>query len=180
LKLLDHLEAFLQVKSLFLLLQVLYDLRQSEPALPIINLLELKLHDFQYIIMQKRLCKDPFTQESFSTTTTAHSTDKHEEESKEANTWNSDMPILEELDETVVSRNSFVIIVGAYLRKHAVSPKNVNLKEYQLLLNAFKALFKLMQKDLKGAQECFDKARQNKQNFSSDATQLVPTLLKPA
>lgn len=69
------------------------------------------------------------------------------------------MATLEGLDETVVSRNSFCIIVGAYLRKHAVSPKNVNLKEYQLLLNAYKALFRLMQKDIKGAQESFDKAR---------------------
>jgi hypothetical protein len=117
-------------------------------------------------------------QDAVSTSTTAHSVDK-DEESKDA-TWISDMSMLEGLDETVVSRNSFVIIVGAYLRKHAVSPKNVNLKEYQLLLNAYKALFKLMQRDLKGAQECFDKARQNKQNFSSDATQLVPQLLKPA
>jgi hypothetical protein len=54
------------------------------------------------------------------------------------------MSMLEGLDETVVSRNSFCIIVGAYLRKHAVSPKNVNLKEYQLLLHSYKAVFKLM------------------------------------
>lgn len=80
------------------------------------------------------------------------------------------MSMLEGLDETVVSRNSFCIFVGAYLRKHAVSPKNVNLKEYQLLLYAYKALFKIMQKDIKGAQECFEKALQNKQTLSSDAT----------
>ena len=43
---LEHVEAFLQVKSLFLLLQVLYDLRQPEPAMPILFLLELKLQDF--------------------------------------------------------------------------------------------------------------------------------------
>jgi hypothetical protein len=54
------------------------------------------------------------------------------------------MSILEGLDETVISRNSFCIIVGAYLRKHAVSPKNVNLKEYQLLLHSYRAVFKLM------------------------------------
>ena len=63
---------------------------------------------------------------------------------------------------SIISRNSFCIMLGAYLRKHAVSPKNVNLKEYQLLLNAYKALFKIMQRDVKGAQEAFDKARQNK------------------
>lgn len=163
LKQLDHLEAFLQVKSLFLLLQVLYDLRQSEPAGPILFLLELKLQDLQHIIMQKRQINVQDTQDISGGGSVA---EKQEEESKDA--WAGDL--LEGLDETVVSRNSFVIIVGAYLRKHAVSPKNVNLKEYQLLLNAYKALFKLMHKDLKTAQECFDKARQNKQNFSSDAT----------
>ena len=65
--------------------------------------------------------------------TTAHSSidNKHEEESKDVAsnmTWAGDLSMLEGLDETVVSRNSFCIFVGAYLRKHAVSPKNVNLK----------------------------------------------------
>jgi hypothetical protein len=144
-------------------------------------LLEVKLQDFQHIITQKRQIKDQDFSDSTSISTAAHSNaDKHDEETKDANNWNGDMSMLEGLDETVISRNSFCIMVGAYLRKHAVSPKNVNLKEYQLLLNAYKALFKIMQKDIKGAQEAFDKARQNKQNFSSDATQLVPQLLKPA
>ncbi len=39
---------------------------------------------------------------------------------------------------------------------------------------AYKALFKIMQKDSKGAQECFEKALQNKQTLSTDATQLAP------
>ena len=54
LKNLEHVEAFLQVKALFLLLQVLYDLRQPEPAQPIIHLLEVKLQDFKHIIPQKK------------------------------------------------------------------------------------------------------------------------------
>ena len=50
-------------------------------------------------------------------------------------------PYMESLDEKVVSQNSFCILVGAYLRKHAVTPKNVNIKEYELLLNTYQALF---------------------------------------
>ena len=50
LKHLESVEAVLQVKSLFLILQTLFELRQSEPAQPIIFLLEVKLEDFRYII----------------------------------------------------------------------------------------------------------------------------------
>ena len=53
LKQMDNVEAFLQVKTLFLLLQTLFELRQSEPAQPIIFLLEVKLEDFKHIIKQK-------------------------------------------------------------------------------------------------------------------------------
>ena len=54
----EHVESFLQIKSLFLLLQVLYDLKQSEPAKPILFLLEVKLPDFMAIINQKKLIQD--------------------------------------------------------------------------------------------------------------------------
>jgi len=46
-------EGFLQVKTLFLLLQTLYELRQCSPAQPIIFLLEVKLEYFKHIIKQK-------------------------------------------------------------------------------------------------------------------------------
>lgn len=62
---------------------------------------------------------------------------------------------MEIIDENVVTQNSFCIMVGAMLRQHSVTPKNVNIKEYETMLNAYKALFKLMQGDRKGAQECF-------------------------
>ena len=87
---------------------------------------------------------------------------------------------MENLDENVVSKNSFCILVGAYLRKHAVSPKNVNIKEYEMLLNAYKALFLIMQKNFKKAQQCYEKAIQCRASVSSDAAQLTPQLLKPA
>ena len=80
---------------------------------------------------------------------------------------------MENLDENVVSKNSFCILVGAYLRKHAVSPKNVNIKEYEMLLNAYKTLYLLMQKDYKAAQQCYEKAIQCRSSVSSDAAQLT-------
>ena len=46
----ENVEAFLQVKTLFLLLQTLFELRQCEPAMPILFLLEVKLGDFKHII----------------------------------------------------------------------------------------------------------------------------------
>jgi hypothetical protein len=65
---------------------------------------------------------------------------------------------MESLEENVVSKNSFCIMIGAYLREHAVHPKSVNIQEYEMLLNSYKALFKLLQKDNKGAQKCFERA----------------------
>ena len=53
----ENVEAFLQVKTLFLLLQTLFELRQCEPAQPIIFLLEVKLEDFKHIIKQKQQIK---------------------------------------------------------------------------------------------------------------------------
>ena len=53
----ESVEAFLQVKTLFLLLQTLFELRQCEPAQPILFLLEVKFEDFKHIIKQKQLIK---------------------------------------------------------------------------------------------------------------------------
>jgi hypothetical protein len=47
------------------------------------------------------------------------------------------------LDENILSKNSFCIIIGSYVRKHGISPKNMNIKEYKLLLQSFKSLFKV-------------------------------------
>ena len=76
---------------------------------------------------------------------------------------------MESIEENVVSKNSFCIMIGAYLREHSVSPKNVNIQEYEMLLNSYRALFKLLQKDNKGAQKCFERANQNMKNLQTDA-----------
>ena len=65
---------------------------------------------------------------------------------------------MESIEGNVVTKNSFCILMGAYMREHSVFPKNVNIQEYEMLLNSYKALFKLLQKDNKGAQKCFEKA----------------------
>lgn len=49
----------------------------------------------------------------------------NEEESKSSSQWR--LPCMESIEENVVSKNSFCIMVGAYLREHAVSPKSVNI-----------------------------------------------------
>lgn len=48
------------------------------------------------------------------------------------------------LDENVVNKNAFSVILGSYLRKHATSPKNVNMSEYKMMLHCLKALFEVI------------------------------------
>ena len=67
-------------------------------------------------------------------------TDTNDKQDESAS-WTTTGSIYEGLDESVTSKNSFCIIIGAYIRKNAVSPKTINLYEYQMLLNAYKAAF---------------------------------------
>ena len=57
----EQVEPLLQVKSLFLLLQTLFELKQCEPAQPIIYLLEVKLMEFKQLTMQKKEIKEGVT-----------------------------------------------------------------------------------------------------------------------
>ena len=102
------------------------------------------------------------------------------EEAKVALGGAAHSPFLESVEENVVSKNSFCILIGAFLRKHAVSPKNVNIKEYEMLLSTYKPLFKILLKDNKGAQRCFEKANVNRNTLGQDAAQLNSRVLKPA
>ena len=65
-----------------------------------------------------------------------------DEESKSQPQWR--LPCIESIEENVVSKNSFCIMIGAFLREHSVHPKNVNIQEYEMLLHAYKAMFKLL------------------------------------
>jgi hypothetical protein len=55
---LDQVEEFIQVKALFLTLQVLFELNMSCTARPIIDLLEVKMKEIERFIEQKSLIKN--------------------------------------------------------------------------------------------------------------------------
>ena len=55
---LDQVEEFIQVKSLFLTLQVLFELNMTCTARPIIDLLEVKMKEIERFIEQKSLIKN--------------------------------------------------------------------------------------------------------------------------
>lgn len=56
--------------------------------------------------------------------------------------------MMETLDETILLKNSFSIINASYIRKHAVCPRNMNIHEYKILLQSYKAMFHLLQNDI--------------------------------
>jgi hypothetical protein len=54
----DQVEEFIQVKSMFLALQVLFELKMPSAALPIIDLLDVKMREIEKVIEQKSLIKN--------------------------------------------------------------------------------------------------------------------------
>jgi hypothetical protein len=68
--------------------------------------------------------------------------------------------------------------MGAYLRKHAVSPKNINLHEFKFLFHTYSALFKILQQDLAGASENLQKAHEQRSGIPQDPVQYNPTELQ--
>eukprot|EP00347_Sterkiella_histriomuscorum_P018969 403343469 len=151
---LEQVEEFLMIKSMFLMLQILYELKQNESAWPIIYYLKVKLREFQQTIQQKQLIRSQTEEEIKSHNST-------QEESK------SDMSE-EFLDVNVLNKNSFCIINTSYLRKHAISPKNMNIHEYMFLLKSFTSLFLLQQGDVEGAQLELKSAGEFKDKYGQD------------
>ena len=117
---------------MFLLLQILFELKQTSSAWPVIAFIEIKLKESEKILQMKQHIK---TQPSDSQIDGQSSL----EESK------TSVPdqgyAMETLDETILIKNSFSIINASYIRKHAVSPKNMNIHEYKILLSSYKAMF---------------------------------------
>ena len=64
--------------------------------------------------------------------------------------------------------------MGAYLRRYAVSPKNINLHEFQFLYHTFQALFKILKQDTSGANEDLNKAAEQRNGVPQDAVQYQP------
>ena len=54
----DQVEEFIQVKSLFLILQILFELKMPQAVQPIIELLEVKMKEIEKVIEQKSLIKN--------------------------------------------------------------------------------------------------------------------------
>ena len=55
---LEQVEEFIQVKSLFLMLQVLFELKMKYAAMPIVDLLEVKLCEIEKLIEKKKQIKN--------------------------------------------------------------------------------------------------------------------------
>jgi len=119
----EYFEEFLLVKSLFLLLQIFYELRQVSPALYLIRYLESKITEFESTVSQKQKIRN---------------LQGHEDEEQKSG-------FTETLDEQTLNRNSYCIVAGAYVRKHGISPKNANISEYKFLLSAYQAFFTLLE-----------------------------------
>jgi hypothetical protein len=102
-------------------------------AAPIIDLIEVKMCEIEKLIEQKKLIKNHHN--TNSSTISMEQTEKdqnknNEQQSEEAKSWTTTGSIYEALDESITSKNSFCIIIGAFIRRNAVSPKSVNLYEY--------------------------------------------------
>ena len=153
---LDQVEEFIQVKTLFLCLQILFELKMAHTSKPIMDLLDLKLREIEKAIEQKQQIKSPQNtlsaasqdgsktgEEKQSQPPKESGTGQQEQSDKndESKSWTTQGSIYEALDESIMNKNSFCIIIGAFIRKHAVSPKTVNLQELSLLLNSYKAMF---------------------------------------
>jgi hypothetical protein len=69
-----------------------------------------------------------------------------------------------------MNKNSFCIIIGAFIRKHAVSPKTVNVQELSLLLNSYKAMFTFLNSgnSTREGESFISKASDSKKKFTTD------------
>ena len=71
----------------------------------------------------------------------------------ESKSWTTVGSIYEALDENIINKNNFSIIIGAFVRKNAISQKTVNLQEYQMLLNSYKAMFNYLSSKRQNSKE---------------------------
>jgi hypothetical protein len=134
---LDQVEEFIQVKSMFLSLQILFELKMPLAAGPLIELLEVKQKEIEKVIEQKSMIKNQHS----------NSASDNSQPGEDTKSWTTNGSVYEALDESVINKNSFCIILGSFIRRSAVSPKTVNMAEFSLMLNSFKAMFDLKNGD---------------------------------
>lgn len=135
----DQVEEFIQVKSMFLALQILFELKMPLAAGPLIELLEAKQKEIEKVIEQKSMIKNQHS--------TQNSASDNSQPGEDTKSWTTNGSVYEALDESVINKNSFCIILGSFIRRSAVSPKTVNMAEFSLMLNSFKAMFDLKNGD---------------------------------
>ena len=100
----------------------------------------------------------------------------------ESKSWTTTGSINEALDESIINKNSFCIIIGAFIRRNAVSPKTVNLYEFQMLLNSYKAMFNFLtsSRSSREGDSFITKAFDQRGSFSSDIVNFKDEINLPA
>jgi len=156
----------------------------GQASKPILDLLDLKLREIEKTIEQKQLIKN---QQSTSSALSSganesvqSSANLEQQSDAESKSWTTQGSIYEALDESIITKNSFCIIVGSFLRRHAVSPKTVNLYELSMLLNSYKAMFNFLDSRPKEGEGFVAKAFDHKGNFSSDIVTFKDEVNLPA
>jgi 3-dehydroquinate synthetase len=117
---LELVEEFIQVKSMFLILQILFELKMPNAAKPI--LLEAKQKEIERVIEQKSMIKNQHSNSANDST--------NSQPGEDTKSWTTNGSIYDALDESIINKNSFCIILGNFVRKSAVSPKTVNMCEF--------------------------------------------------
>ena len=100
----------------------------------------------------------------------------------ESKSWTTTGSINEALDESIINKNSFCVIIGAFIRRNAVSPKTVNLYEFQMLLNSYKAMFNFLtsSRSSREGDSFITKAFDQRGSFSSDIVNFKDEINLPA
>jgi 3-dehydroquinate synthetase len=119
---LELVEEFIQVKSMFLILQILFELKMPNAAKPILDLLEAKQKEIERVIEQKSMIKNQHSNSANDST--------NSQPGEDTKSWTTNGSIYDALDESIINKNSFCIILGNFVRKSAVSPKTVNMCEF--------------------------------------------------
>ena len=88
--------------------------------------------------------------------------------------------MIETLDETILTKNSFSLINASYIRKHAVSPKCMNIHEYKILLQSYKAMFLILQNDITQAHQEIKVATELRAKINQDPVKIKQTMNEQA
>jgi len=125
-------------------------------------------------------CNNESSKDSVQSVHKDAANDQHSE--IENKSWTTTGSIYEGLDESIINKNSFCIMLGAFIRRHAVSPKTVNLYEISMLLNSYKAMFYFLTSGsaTREGESLITKAFDHKGSFSNDIVSFKDEINIPA